>query len=530
MKSNSLLRYLALLSAVALAVVSLRPTGSAAVDQREVALSGSLAHPQRQFSSSSNGDTATHIAHIENGLLPSVMIKGQPPATMKLIERMQHYHVPGVSIAFFDHGQIVWARSYGQADVQTGRLVTPETLFQAGSISKPIAAIGALKPVEQGKFKLDENVNEALRSWKLPENELTKEQKVTLRRILSHSAGLTIHGFPGYAEGELVPTIPQILDGEKPANTNAVRVDTVPGTVLRYSGGGITIMQLMMTDVTGNSFPELMHDLVLGPIGMSHSTYEEPLRRKLWPDVAVPYDERGEPIKGGFHTYPEMAAAGLWTNPSDLARAAIEVQKEYAGTTHKILSQSMAHEMLTHQKEDRGLGFELEKMGHTPRFGHFGVNEGFVATLQAYRDMGQGIAIMTNGRLGEQLITEILRAVAREYSWTDFRPVEHTLVNIDPATLSSFTGTYALPDPDGQDKLTVTLQGQHLYISGSYSVGSTYHFGISEPVELLPDSPQQFFTLSTGDTTFRFEKKDKGMVENCIINAGANQQLAKKLP
>ena len=162
MKSNSLLRYLALLSAVALAVVTLRPTGSAAVDQREVALSASLAHPQPQFLSSSKGDAGAHIARIEDGLLPSVVIKGQPPATMKLTDRMQHYHVSGVSIAFFDRGQIVWVRGYGQADALTGRPVTPETLFEAGSISKPIAAIGALKLVEQGKLKLDENVNETL--------------------------------------------------------------------------------------------------------------------------------------------------------------------------------------------------------------------------------------------------------------------------------------------------------------------------------------------------------------------------------
>jgi CubicO group peptidase (beta-lactamase class C family) len=480
--------------------------------------------------STSNDDTGTHTAHIENGLLPSVVIKGQPPATMKLTDRMQHYHVPGVSIAFFDHGQIVWARGYGQADVLTGRPVTPETLFQAGSISKPIAALGSLKLVEQGKLKLDQDVNEVLTSWKLPDNEFTKEQKVTLRRILSHSAGLTVHGFSGYAAGEFVPTVPQILNGEKPANSPAVRVDAIPGSILRYSGGGLIIMQLMMTDVTGKSFPQLMRDEVLGPIGMPHSTYEEPLPGKLWPTAAVPYNERGEPTKGGFHTYPEMAAGGLWTTPSDLARAAMEVQREYAGTSHKILSHSMAHEMLTHQKETWGLGFELEKLGATPRFGHFGVNEGFVATLQTYRDMGQGVTIMTNGRQGEHLITEILRAVAHEYGWPDFHPVEHTLVTIDPSTLSSFTGNYALPDPDGEDKLTVTLRNNRLYIIGSYSVGSTYHFGISEPTELLPEASEQFFTLSTGATSFRFEKNDKGTVEDCIIGSGSHRRQAKKLP
>jgi CubicO group peptidase (beta-lactamase class C family) len=141
-----------------------------------------------------------------------------------------------------------------QADVVTGRPVNPETLFQVGSIGKPIAAMGALKLVEQGKLKLDGDVNETLKSWKQPESGFTREQKVTLRRILSHSAGLTVHGFPGYAAGELVPTVPQILDGEKPAKNDAVRVDTLPGSILRHSGGGLIIMQLMMMEGTGKSF------------------------------------------------------------------------------------------------------------------------------------------------------------------------------------------------------------------------------------------------------------------------------------
>jgi CubicO group peptidase (beta-lactamase class C family) len=480
--------------------------------------------------SSSKDDAGARIARIENGLSPSVAIKGQPPVTMKLTDRMRHYHVPGVSIAFFDHGHIVWERGYGLADALTGRPVTKETLFQAGSISKPIAAMGALKLVEQGELKLDENVNEALTSWKLPENEFTQERKVTLRRILSHTAGLTVHGYGGYAAGAPLPTIPQILDGEKPAKSDAVRVDTVPGTVQRYSGGGFVLMQLMMTDATGETFPQLMHDLVLGPIGMSHSSYEEPLPRPLWPEAAIPHDENGVPLKEGFHTYPEMAAGGLWTTPSDLALAAIEMQKEYAGTSREILSPSMAREMLTRQIGSRGLGFELEKTGSAPRFGHYGVSAGYVATLQAYRDTGQGIAIMTNGRQGESLIKEILRAVAREYNWPDFQPVEHALVKVDSTTLSSFIGAYLFPYPDGDDKLSIAMKNGHLYVNGSYSVGSTYHFTFHEPAELLPEAPHQFFTLATGDTTFRFEKIDKGTAVMCTISSGGNQRQAMKKP
>jgi CubicO group peptidase (beta-lactamase class C family) len=245
---------------------------------------------------------------------------------MKLADRMQYYHVPGVSIAFFDHGRIAWTRTYGVADSQNGRPVTPETLFQAGSISKPIAALGALALVENGKLKLDQNVNDELTSWQVPENEFMTEQKVTLRRILSHSAGTNNHGFAGYESTQALPSAVQILNGAKPANSSAVQVTAVPGSVWSYSSGGIMVMQLMMMEATGKSFPALMHDLVLEPIGMSHSTYDEPLPLDLRNGVAHGYDANGDPVPGGFHVYPEMAAGGLWSTPSDLALAAIEMQ------------------------------------------------------------------------------------------------------------------------------------------------------------------------------------------------------------
>jgi len=184
------------------------------------------------------------------------VIKGQPPApVMTVADRMKHYHVPGVSVAFIDRGQISWTRTYGFADVATKTPVTRETLFQAASISKPLSALAMLRLVEDGKLNLDEDVNVKLRAWKVPENEFTKEQKVTLRRIVSHSAGLTVHGFPGYASEETVPSIIQILNGEKPANTAPIRGDTVPGTLWRYSGGGHVVMQLLLTEVTGKPFP-----------------------------------------------------------------------------------------------------------------------------------------------------------------------------------------------------------------------------------------------------------------------------------
>jgi CubicO group peptidase (beta-lactamase class C family) len=271
-----------------------------------------------------------HVKRIESGLLPAVLIEGEPVQGMNLLERMRFYEVPAVSIAFIDRGKVAWTRAYGYADAGSKRKATADTVFQAASISKSVVAAAALRLVQDGKLNLDQNVNEKLGSWTVPDNNYTREQKVTLRRILSHSAGLTVTGFPGYSAGDAIPAISQILNGETPANTPAVRVDAVPGTIWRYSGGGYTVLQLLLTEITGESFPQLTSNLVLRPTGMSHSTFEQNLPIGLRSQAAMGYRD-GKQVEGGFHIYPEMAAAGLWTTPSDLARFAIEIQKAYAG-------------------------------------------------------------------------------------------------------------------------------------------------------------------------------------------------------
>jgi len=470
-----------------------------------------------QSASAQDPALAARIVRIENGLLPAVVIKGQPPAPMTIASRMEHYKVPGVSLAFFDHGQIIWTKAYGLADVAAKKPVTPETLFQAASISKPVTALAALRLVQEDKLSLDEDVNVKLRTWKVPENAFTEKEKVTVRRILSHSAGLTVHGFPGYASGDPLPSIVQILNGAKPANTDPIRVDVVPGTLWRYSGGGYVVLQTLMADVTGKPFPQIMSELVLRPAGMTHSTYEQPLPKDLWPEAATPYRPNGDPVKGGWHTYPEMAPAGLWTTPSDLARVAIEVQNEYAGKSSKILSQDMARQMLTPQMGTWGLGFGLESTDGKPSFSHGGANEGFRCNLFAYRDGGRGFAVMTNSDSGGQLTEEIYRAVAKEYAWPDFHPTEHALLKMNPAQFPAYAGTYEIPDIG---KLTITLKSSSLYVQAD-PLGP-------DPIELLPDSPTQFFILSS-DITFTFQKDANGAVTGLILHAGPQTFQANKI-
>jgi CubicO group peptidase (beta-lactamase class C family) len=462
--------------------------------------------------------SAARIARIENGLLPAVVIKGQAARAMKLTERMQFYKVPGVSVAFFDHGRIIWTRAYGLADMATKKPVTTETLFQAASISKPVSALAALHLVEEGKLSLDENVNDKLRTWQVPDNQFTAQQKVTVRRILSHSSGITVQGFPGYASDEPIPAVVQILNGEKPAKTDPIRVDVVPGTIWRYSGGGYVILQTLMSDVTNKTFPEIIDEIVLRPAGLTHSTYQQPLPKSLWPLAATPYGDDGEPVKGGWQIYPEMAPAGLWSTPSDIARMAIEVQNEYVGKSNKILSQQMAREMLTHQKDDWGLGFALESPGHKARFAHGGQNAGYRCDLEAYAEMGPGLAVMTNSDDGEFLIQELLRAVAKEYSWPDFQPVERTVAKIDPAILGAYAGTYENPNAG---KLTVSVKNGALYVEAP-PLGP-------EPEELYPESNTDFFILSN-DVTDSFQKDEKGNVSKVIVHAFGHSFEMKKTP
>ena len=462
--------------------------------------------------------SAARIARIENGLLPAVVIKGQSARAMKLSERMQFYKVPGVSVAFFDHGRIIWTRAYGLADMATKKPVTSETLFQAASISKPESALAALHLVQEGKLSLDENVNDKLRTWKVPDNQFTAQEKVTVRRILSHSAGINAQGLPGYTSDEPIPNVVQILNGEKPANTDPIRVDVVPGTIWRYSNGAYVILQTLISDVTDKAFPEIMNELVLRPAGMTHSTYEQPLPKNPWPLAATPYGDNGEPVKGGWHTYPEMAPAGLWTTPSDLAHLAIEVQNEYVGKSNKILSQQMVREMLTHQKDDWGLGFALESPGHKARFAHGGQNAGYRCDLEAYAEMGPGLAVMTNSDGGEFLIQELLRAVAKEYSWPDFQPIERTVAKIDPAILGAYAGTYESPNAG---KITVSVKNGALYVEAP-PLGP-------EAAELYPESSTDFFILSN-DVTDSFQKDEKGNVSKVIVHAFGHSFEMKKTP
>ncbi len=307
------------------------------------------------------------------------------------------------------------ANGYGFADGEEQTLVTTATLFQAGAISKAVAAVAALRLVEMGKLSLDSNVNTELRLWKIPENQFTKQQHVTLRRILSHTSGLTVQGFPGYELGEPAPTLDQVLNGEPPANTAAVRVDSVPGSRWQYSGGGYTVLQELIVEATGTSFAQSMRNIVLEPVGMSSSSFDQPLPKDWASRTATGYLASGKTVRGRWHVYPEMAAAGLWTTASDLAEFAISIRRSWKGLPHGVLSQASARMMLTAQQNNDGLGVFVVGTGKQTRFFHNGRNAGFDSMMTERIDSGLGAVIMINTNDDTGLADAIWKEVIRLY-------------------------------------------------------------------------------------------------------------------
>ena len=332
-------------------------------------------------------------------------------------EQMRENRVPGLSLAIVDKWRIASVRCYGVVEPKTNRPVVPSTLFQAGSISKSVAAVGTLRLVEQGVLKLDEDVNVKLSGWKVPENSFTQRQKVTLRRILSHTAGLTVHGFPGYPVNAPLPTLIQILNGENPANTAPIVVDTVPGDNWRYSGGGYTVMQELVQEVTGEPYAGFLKRMVLDPAGMTDSSYEQPQPLSRTQRAATGTYPNGSAVRGRWHVYPEMAAAGLWTTPTDLATFILSIENSYSGLPGGVLSQATARLMLTVQKSGDGLGAFLEGSGQSLRFSHNGRDEGFDAFYIGCALKGQGAAIMINANENSGVVDRIAKFIAAKYQW-----------------------------------------------------------------------------------------------------------------
>lgn len=460
------------------------------------------------------------IAAVENGLLPAVWIEGVPGWT--LAERMAALNVPGVSVAVIHDSELAWAKGYGVKNAADGSPVTTSTLFQAASISKPVAAMGALRLVQEERMSLVDDIRDVLESWSLPDNRFSRENTLTLTHLLSHSGGVTVHGFAGYAKDEDRPSLIQVLNGEPPANSAPILLDSTPGDSFRYAGGGTSIMQQAVIDVTGMQFPAYLKASVLDPIGMTSSTYEQPLPDARHAEAAAGHLQDGLPTSGAWHIYPEMAAAGLWTTPTDLARFALEIQHSLQGLSNRVLSQEMTERMLTPVVQGGGpggsigLGLFLEdRKGGNTYFQHGGSNQGFKCQLYAHRDKGYGAVVMTNGDNGSRLASELLRSIAREYDWQGYLPDPLPTSEVSDLPLDQYVGRYEV----GPDRIIVVArQGDGL--SGS--------FAPERPSRLVPLGENRFLSLDNA-ATLRFEEPTEEGFEDLYVRVNQESLYGMRL-
>jgi CubicO group peptidase (beta-lactamase class C family) len=390
----------------------------------------------------------SRIRQVEENLIGMIRVEGEAEGNWTIPARMAHYKVPGLTIAVIKDYQLDWAKGYGYADVSENRKVTEETLFQAASISKSLNAMGLLKLAQDGNIDLNSDINTYLKGWKFPYDDFSKGKKITISNLLSHTAGLSVHGFRGYGPHEPIPGLVDILEGKSPANSDAVRSMFEPGTAMQYSGGGTSITQLIVTDVTNTPYDVFMTAKVLAPLEMDNSFFTQPPPEAKRSVLATAYHQDGSEVNGKFHIYPEQAAAGLWTNPTDLAKYIIETQLSLEGKSAKVLDQSFTKTRLSPFVNNVGFGVFISKTGNSEYFGHDGANNGFrCAYLGSMKD-GNGVVVMVNSDNGA-IVQEVVNSVFSVYGWEEFKPIEKKIATLTPQQWKSLDGRYELEsDPN----------------------------------------------------------------------------------
>lgn len=394
-------------------------------------------------------ETLQKIEEVESNVIPHLILNDAKPTSIK--DRMKHHKVNGLSIAVINNHKIEWAKAYGWADVKDKKPMTTETLFEPGSISKSLNAIGILKLAQEKQVDLNTDINTYLKSWKFPYDSLSKGKKITLTHLLSHQAGLTVHGFPGHDIYAPTPTIYEVLDGQKPSFTPAVRSQFEPGLRFQYSGGGTSISQVILTDVTKQAYEFWMYENVLKPIGMVNSFYNQPPAKEKQKLCASAYNRDGIAFDNKFHVYPEQAAAGLWMTPSDLCNYIIDMQLAYKGGKSKVLNDDMVKLHLTpYNNGPTALGTFIEDRNGAKYFQHGAGNDGFCGQFYGSLDDGYGLAIFMNTD-DPKLIHEVINSVAKAYNWKNFyqAPRIKKSITISDEIKRSYEGVYTFENMYG---------------------------------------------------------------------------------
>ncbi len=402
----------------------------------------STAFGQKNYSQ----QTLKTIEAIENGITGNTIVNDEKPTT--IAAQMAKYKVNGMSIAVIRDYKIEWAKGYGWADVEAKKPMTTETLFEPGSISKTLHAVGILKLAQEKKLDLYTDINTYLTSWKFPYDSLSKGKKINLAQLLAHNAGLTVHGFPGHDINGPTPTIFDVLDGKKPSFTPAVRSAFEPDLKFQYSGGGTSISQVLLTDITKQPYEDWMYENVLKPIGMVNSTYAQPPAKDKLPLCSAAYRGDGTPVERKFHVYPEQAAAGLWMTPSDLCQYIIDMQLAWKGGKSKVLNPDMVKLHLTPYNNGRtAMGTFIDNRDGFQYFQHGAGNDGFCGQFYGSLEDGYGVAIFLNSEDG-MLLGDVINTVAKVYNWKNFyqEPRKIKSIAVPDEVIAQYEGIYLFDD------------------------------------------------------------------------------------
>jgi CubicO group peptidase (beta-lactamase class C family) len=459
--------------------------------------------------------TKSRIRRVEKGLLRAIYLKGQQPEKLSLDTRMQFYKVPGVGIAVMDKFGLEWARGLGFRDSHSREPVTVDTIFQAGDVGQPVAAAAALALAAKGRLELDGNIGPLFRNWNVPWG--SSEEKISLRQILTHTAGFPEEPVPGFSPDGLKATaLKQYLEGLEPFSAWSATAEGVRKAEVRPSEAGFAVLQALLEDVTSTPFPSLMNEYILGPLGMRNSTFDVPLPEAMKINAASGHGRDGRPVEGKWLEYPAAAAAGFRTTPSDLLSFVAEILRTAMGNDGKVLSSNLARAMLTPQAGNRGYGFAVDGAGQDVRFHLEGRTKGFTCTLVVYPYKGQGVVVMTNSENGFLLTEEILQAVSAVYDWPDFKPRERPLYRLDPSMYQQYVGRYQVT-PDYV--LDVSSEDYYLVIRPSgqaptkfYVESQTFFFSIDPYVRIqfLSDKEGRVTGLVLWQQDFKQEAKRIG--------------------
>lgn len=468
------------------------------------------------------------LAALDHGLRPDVIEAGQAAPGWSLAERMRHHKVPGVAIAVLRNGEVVHAVGYGVREAGTGDKVDGDTLFSVGSISKVVTATTTLRLVAGDRLDLDRDVDDYLKRWKLPASVDVPDPQVSLRMLMSHTSGLGVHGFADYQPAEPLPTLVQVLDGEKPAKNEAVRFRTSPGRLADYSGGGVTVEQAVIEDATGQALAPLAQAQVFAPLGMRRSTFESPLSAARG-NIARAHDGQGAPtaLPRGWESFAESGASGLWTSAGDLGRLVGGLIKSYQGRDD-FLPQPLATTMMTEVAPGPfGLGPRLGGVGPGRYFFHLGANQSYLAFMEGYLETGDGFVILTNGSNGLALIAEVRNALADAIGQGVHPPLRAVALRAPPSP--DFAGRYrldpatpidlrrALGDNFGHDALQVGVAGGAVEITPA---------GQDKPSPLTPLGPARFAQSTLYAFTFEFHRDAWGKVRGLTVSMPETRSAA----